>query len=656
MTERFIVELEQDASFTDQNPSIKPYRHILSDYPSNVADINNYREPGFLFDKKRRKHCSYILKAPLIGTTFWQLVYDFHLLVGYELILINKDASPGTTPYSWLTAEAVAVFGWLLKSYWNSGPPLFNPIEPQAASMLTQSDHPFATLNAMYGSGNNLQQNQPPATASSSEQQARQVTAQPTSSFTRHLYSGSGGGDGGPQQHHTLGLNCFVYPCNGVCQLRQSSYSKGPAGLYFERPYTPIPTPEAMKEIQSSCPHLADGHCFSCLGHFDPADDADPQSDSPSIILNDLPPIQLQCTSGQLFQPRVILDNYTGRIAPEGFAPDAMSSGTAFTEALTGLPSDDVSIPGNDCLAPEETPAKGATHCQQALSEHEIIYDNKRIICNISVTGKDGQNHLCGTVCKNARSLCIHNNKRHSGKKICNLTVVGEDGQQRPCLKICESDVAMSIHKRISHNEKKTCELTVVGEDGQPRACGTVFKNTMSLAAHKSRYHSGEKTCEVTVFGEDGQPRTCGMAFKNAKTLTDHKSRDHTGQIVCDMTVVGEDEQQRPCGKICKNALTFTSHKNIYHTRQVICSQTVIGKDGLQRSCGMVFKGAKALSTHKRRDHSKRKICNPTLVGKDSQHRTCERICKNTKALSEQKRIHRKRRPVDVDLDNNLDP
>ncbi|WP_448215833.1 hypothetical protein [Endozoicomonas sp. 2B-B] len=142
-----------------------------------------------------------------------------------------------------------------------------------------------------------------------------------------------------------------------------------------------------------------------------------------------------------------------------------MSSATAFTEALIGLLSDDASIPGNDCLVPEGTSAKGATHCQQTLSGQEIIHDKNLIICNITVTRRDRQKQLRSAVCKNVQSLCTHKNKLHSGQKICNLTLVGEDGQ--------------------------------------PRVCGTVFKNTMSLAAHKSRYHSGEKTCEVTVFTEE---------------------------------------------------------------------------------------------------------------------------------------------------------
>ncbi|WP_422139980.1 hypothetical protein [Endozoicomonas sp. ALC020] len=111
-----------------------------------------------------------------------------------------------------------------------------------------------------------------------------------------------------------------------------------------------------------------------------------------------------------------------------------MSSGTAFTEALIGLLSDDASIPGNDCLVPEGTPAKGATHCQQTLSGQEIIHDKNLIICNITVTRRDRQKQLSGAVCKNVQSLCTHKNKLHSGEKTCKVTVFTEEFMENASL------------------------------------------------------------------------------------------------------------------------------------------------------------------------------------------------------------------------------
>ncbi|WP_422413818.1 MULTISPECIES: hypothetical protein [unclassified Endozoicomonas] len=101
-TGRFNVELEQGAGSPSDTFSIKFDRGTLSGNPSDISVTNDHNESGFLPDKKRRKHCIYTLKTPLIDSTFWQLLYNFHLLIVYQLILINKDASSGTTQYSWL--------------------------------------------------------------------------------------------------------------------------------------------------------------------------------------------------------------------------------------------------------------------------------------------------------------------------------------------------------------------------------------------------------------------------------------------------------------------------------------------------------------------------------------------------------------------------
>lgn len=64
--------------------------------------------------------------------------------------------------------------------------------------------------------------NQPSA---SSGQQACGTITQPGASFTSPQDSGSGDGNGDPEQQrqHTYGLDCYVGSCHGVCQLRPPS-------------------------------------------------------------------------------------------------------------------------------------------------------------------------------------------------------------------------------------------------------------------------------------------------------------------------------------------------------------------------------------------------------------------------------------------------
>ncbi|WP_257254512.1 MULTISPECIES: hypothetical protein [unclassified Endozoicomonas] len=105
------------------------------------------------------------------------------------------------------------------------------------------------------GSGQDQQKGQP---SEPSGRRASEVITQSTGSLNDLVCSGFGSGSGDPPQHsHTLGLNCFANPCHGICQFRPSSNSRWPD----EWP---------LNSAESSCPHLADGHCFSCIGHFEP--------------------------------------------------------------------------------------------------------------------------------------------------------------------------------------------------------------------------------------------------------------------------------------------------------------------------------------------------------------------------------------------------
>ncbi|WOG27089.1 hypothetical protein [Endozoicomonas sp. 8E] len=134
---------------------IERSRHTLPPH-SNIADTNSYTGSDSPSDRKRHRHgCSSIIES-----ISWQWLYATNLLVAFELILTNQDASYGSNPYSWLPLETVVAVSCLLKSFWNLYSPLFNPIEQRTLLMLTQ-DHRFATVTTMFGSGHNPRQCQP---------------------------------------------------------------------------------------------------------------------------------------------------------------------------------------------------------------------------------------------------------------------------------------------------------------------------------------------------------------------------------------------------------------------------------------------------------------------------------------------------------------
>ncbi|WOG29524.1 hypothetical protein [Endozoicomonas sp. 8E] len=71
-----------------------------------------------------------------------------------------------------------------------------------------------------------------------------------------------GDGKGGSERRqHSLGLNCFVQPCHGVCRFRQFSDSFVSGVQNFEESSTDSTgaTPE-----HSLCNHLANTHCYRC--------------------------------------------------------------------------------------------------------------------------------------------------------------------------------------------------------------------------------------------------------------------------------------------------------------------------------------------------------------------------------------------------------
>ncbi|WOG26963.1 hypothetical protein [Endozoicomonas sp. 8E] len=674
LTSRLILEFEQNEGFPNRSFSIKRDLHTLRGNPSDIAHAIahtiGYARSDSSPDEKRYRTGGYRVKTTITEPVSWQWLYATRLLVAYELILTTKEAPLCATSYSRLPIEAVFAVVWLLTNYWNLNSLLFNPIEQQVASMLTQGNQPFVSITTMFGSGG-TQQIQP---SESSGQQVPEATTHPTDLLTGRPYSGSGSGDGNkdPQQHsHTLGLNCFFYPCNGVCQFRTSSDSSEPAEwpLNFEESLTG--QTRAIPK-QSSCPHLANGYCFSCLDHFDFLNPANAEI-SPSEIVDDPSDIPTQCPYG--------LSSTTNDFAVINGPLNLKNLREKIGISIKLTRTDRAQAP----VAPENA-IFGTAHCQQTLSDDQrsIL---KEQICNETVVGKDGRQRPCGSVCKHARSLACHKSKYHTGQKTCKVTIVGEggrrrtcgrvfehaqalfdhrandhskqqncdvivvgkDGQQRPCGATCKNAKTLWYHKSKSHSGQQVCDLMVIGEDGQLQPCKKVFSSERSLTNHKSAYHTRQKVCLETVIGKDGQPGPCGIVCKNSQAFSDHKRLAHTGQKTCNAIVIGKDGQPGPCGKVYKNAKALTSHKSHTHSGQKTCGVIVVGEDNRQRPCGKVLKNSEALSNHKRKDHAGQQICDLMMIGKDGQQRPCGIICKNAKILSEHRSRHRKRKPVDAD-------
>ncbi len=696
LTRRYIVEIQQDATFSKQSFSVKPNQHVLSYDTSDIADKNGFITPNLLSDYKRRCFFGYEVKKNLIESISWQLLYATNLLVAFELIMTSKAHPPGATSYSWPPVERIVTVGWLLKSYWNPDSPMFKPIE-QSEMRLTQGNQPFAITTMIHGSGYVQQpQSQLPE---SSGQQAPQTTHQPTNAFTNPLSSGSGDGFEDPQQHvHTLGIDCFVHPCRGVCNFRPSSESIGSTERVLKSEESLASLTAATPE-QNPCPH--DCLCYCCIRH----------SASAYETSNNLFTIQLQCASGQLFQGYDMDDNPAnttpppepvpcnlktldedgqlrncekvyksvqslfdhqrkvhsgkktclapvvgedGRLRPCGEVwKNAVALSNHRRSAHTGQQTCNVIIVTEDG---RERPCGRVCKNASALSSHRGRTHTGQQTCQITMVTEDGQERLCGKVCMNAFALWSHRTSVHSGPRTCNVTVVGEAGQLRPCGKVCKNASAFSDHKRYAHTGQQTCDVIVVGEGGQQRPCGTVCKNAKTLSSHKVGCHSGQKTCEVIVLGKDDKPQPCGKVCMNSGALSSHKKSAHTGQRTCDVTVVGEDGQLRPCGKLCNNAGSLSSHKFKQHTGKKTCQVTMVAEDGQPRPCGTVCKNVSALRYHKISTHTGQQTCDVTVLGENGQLRPCGKVYQNAMALSAHKRTHRKRKPVDANRKDGLSP
>ncbi|WOG26882.1 hypothetical protein [Endozoicomonas sp. 8E] len=660
LTRRFIVELERDAGSPKQNFTIKRDWHTLSGNPSDIDHVNDHAESDLPSDKKRHRAPGYGIEKTIIGSISWQWLYASNLLIAYELFVTTKVTNMSAESYLWLPLEVPVAVARLLKNYWKPDTRLFNPIEQQATSMLTRWGHRFAIITAVFGSGENSPQYQ---SSESSSQPAPKTTLPPMSSFISRLNNDYSGGNGGNQQHlHTLGLNCFVHPCHGFCQLSPISGSSEPA----EWPQNPPGSP---------CVHVATGYCSSCMRHFDPAYARESDQNPLFKTLNDLSDIQLPFDSESPF------DGIDGHLADSIQnaidANESLNGDAPMIGYLSSIVDDFAVINGSldlQCplkedelaftLNPSETEQTTSKSSQLDQNQSHLFRtgaaeaktDSGQKTCELIVVGKDGQQRPCWRGFKRAGALANHKSKYHSGQKTCELIVVGKDGQQRPCWRGFKNAGALANHKSKYHSGQKTCELIVVGEDGQQRPCGKVFKSTGALTNHKVVSHTGQKICDLTEVGEDGQQRPCGKLCRNAKALSDHKSKYHRGRRACEVIVFGEDGQQRPCGGLFKNAKTRIDHKRKKHSLHKACKVIVAGEDGQLQPCEKICKNAIALAVHKRGEHSGQRACKVIVGEQDGQQRPCGKVFKSAGALSDHKRKGRKRKPADLDQDDELSP
>ncbi len=680
LTDRYSVELQQHASSPNQGFSINSVTSTLSYYMSDLVDFNGYSTSSSPPDEKRH-------------------IYTTNLLAACKLILTIKEAPQYSPSYSRFSVEVIVAVDWLLKSYWNSDSSLFKPIEHMAS---------LTIITAMFGSGHNTPQYQP---SGSSGQRASKAARQDTDYSTSLLYSGSGSGNGGPQQHlHTMGLNCYVYPCHGVCSYRLSADSRESIEWL---PNSDVSATGHMWATprQSSCPHLPSGYCHHCVSHFNPVNAKDSAQRSLIELWNDFSDVQPTLYSGQPYESNShgIGFNPDGSLNNEVPMHRNLLSSVDNYAAIDRLPETDsfleevgMSITLNhsateqkNTVSPQlsqnqphlsqtdalrvqvaENDCTGQTTCDEIVFEEDgqqrlcgRAYKNYKSLashksrihtgqknCYMAVVNKDGQTQPCGKVFKNAGALACHKNRYHNTKQTSIVTVIGEDGQHQLCGKLYPTAHAISIHKRRVERKRNTCNVALVSEDGLQRPCGMLFKNVQSLSVHKNRYHTGQQACDVIVVGEGGLQRPCGIVCKNTLSLSVHKSRYHTGQKTCDVTMIGKNGLQQPCGMIFKNAQSLSSHKGRAHSKQKkICDATLVGENGLQRQCGLVCKNAPSLSVHKSKYHRRQQTCNEIVVGKNGQLRPYGKFCKNAGVLRDHKKTHRKRQSVDANQDNDSD-
>ncbi|WP_257281757.1 hypothetical protein [Endozoicomonas sp. ISHI1] len=643
-TKWFIIEFEHNAVFPNQNFSINRSLITLPVNPPDTIETNDYAGLYLATDDKQQRFNSYEVKMTLTASIPWQWLYATHLLTGYELILTTKNTFMSATPYSWLAIEVVVAIGWLLNSDWNLDLPSFNPIEPQEpTSMLTRGADPFAIITMVPDYSHNQQ---PQQLSESSGKQAPGATSHLAGSFTSLRYSGSVGGNGGPQQtQHTLGFNCFIFPCHGVCSFRPSSGNRGASAWPLNPVANSTDKPTHLISAEAACPtgpvgSLNDDVTMQGNSHIT-ADDSIIIVGLLSLSNHILP--EENGTSCTLAHPRhPIGTSPSGRLSSGGAAYDLQAPSDQKSKAHIGPQTCDVTLVGRDG---QQRPCGKVYKNAQSLSVHKSSYHTGQKVCGVTLVEGEGQSRLCGTVCKNAQALWNHKKKHQTEQKTCEKIVIGKDGQPRSCGTVCKNVQALCNHKYRYHSEQKTCEVTVIGKNGQPQPCGMICKNVQSLSTHKRGVHSGQQTCDRTVFGKNGLQQPCGKVCKSSLALSHHKHKVHSGQKTCDIITTTKDHQLLTCGKVCKSAKALLDHKRNCHSGQKTCDAEIVGDDDQPRPCGALCKSSQALSLHKSKAHSRRKTCEVTVIRENAQLQPRGTVCKSTQTLSDHKQRDRKRRP-----------
>ncbi|WP_257287108.1 hypothetical protein, partial [Endozoicomonas sp. SESOKO2] len=225
-TRSFFVELHQDGNSPKGSFAIKRDQQTLPGTSSYLADTNSYAESIFPHDDQPRRLGGFGLRTSFSESISWELIYAAGSLVAYQLVMTSHDSALSTKAHSWIPVEAFLAVGWLLQSYWNTDSPMFSPTNKLEASQ----DDPFAITTMVLPGNGKKQRQQKNEQTESSGRQASGTSAQITGSVKRPRHSGSGGGNEEPEQpQHTLGLDCYVDSCHGVCKLRPSSHSEEPA-------------------------------------------------------------------------------------------------------------------------------------------------------------------------------------------------------------------------------------------------------------------------------------------------------------------------------------------------------------------------------------------------------------------------------------------
>ncbi len=363
----FVVELQQDESSPTGSFSILQDPHTLMSTPSYLTDINDYAE-AILPPEEKADRLGCGVKTSLFESISWKLIYATHFLVAYELIITTSDAMLSAKPYSGVPAEALVAVGSLLQSYWNTDSPLFNPIGQLQASQ----DDPFVITTMMLpgrGQQQSQQKSQEPNQPSASPgQQASHSTTLLKATLTYR--SGSGDGNKGPeQQQHTLGLNCHVDSCNGVCKLRQSSDS-GESSEERSLNAAETPTNQTAVTPEQSKQYARMGDLIQAL--------------------HDLQPYALTASF----------------IKPEN-------------------------EPQEQRRAYKKQPKRLHSTVSSLNRRRSSLFEQHH--CNETVVRADGKEHRCDRVSVSASALKRHKKRFHTGSQTYDEPALGEDDQQQSC-------------------------------------------------------------------------------------------------------------------------------------------------------------------------------------------------------------------------------